>query len=182
MAGEDRMSKSQLVFTTPVLMMALAMPATAQMPPPPGRPPVVVVTPPGPSTKVGMLTCSVSPGVGFIIGGRQSLACRFQSSSPSYAPESYLGDITTVGLDIGISGGGSLAWAVFMPTQGPQYGALSGEYVGASAEATFGVGIGGNVLIGGSNRAVTLQPFSVEGDVGVNLAVGVSSMVLREAR
>src|SRR5262245_21517350 len=140
----------------------------------------VAQTPPGrkPPVKVGMLTCSVSPSVGLIVGGRQNLACRFQSTAPG-ASESYSGDITTIGLDIGVSGGGSLAWAVFMPTGGTQRAALAGDYVGASAEVTFGYGVGGNVLIGGSNRAVTLQPFSVEGDVGVNLAVGVSGMVLR---
>jgi hypothetical protein len=169
MAGGNRMSKLQSIFTTCALLVGLAAPAAAQ-------------TPAVPSAKVGILTCSVSPGVGFIVGGRQNLACRFQSSSPRYAPESYLGDITTIGLDIGVSGGGTLTWAVFMPTEGAQYGALAGEYVGASAQATLGVGIGANVLVGGSNRSVTLQPFSIEGDVGVNLAVGVSSMVLRAER
>jgi hypothetical protein len=129
-----------------------------------------------------MLTCSVSPSVGMIVAGRQNLACRFQPAASGSAPDAYVGDITTIGLDIGVSGGGSLAWAVFMPTQGSQRGALAGDYVGASAEATFGYGVGGNVLIGGSNRSVTLQPFSVEGDTGVNLAVGVSGMALREAR
>jgi hypothetical protein len=117
-----------------------------------------------------------------IIGGRQNLACRFQPATSGSAPDSYVGDITTLGLDIGVSGGGSLAWAVFMPTEGSQRGALAGDYVGASAAAALGYGVGGNVLVGGSNRSVTLQPFSVEGDVGVNLAVGVSGMVLREAR
>ncbi len=181
------MSKSCFTLTALALAMALAGPSFAQMPPPPQgppppRPPVIIVTPPGPSTKVGMLTCNMSPGVGFIVGGRQSLACRFAPSSPSYAPELYLGEITTIGLDIGVTSGGLMAWAVFMPTQGPQYGSLAGEYVGASGEVSFGVGAGGNVLVGGSNRSVTLQPFSVEGTTGVNLAVGVSGMVLREAR
>jgi hypothetical protein len=75
-----------------------------------------------------------------------------------------------------------MAWAVFMPTRGMQHGALGGEYVGASGEVSVGVGGGGNLLVGGSNRSVTLQPFSVEGTTGVNLAVGVSGMVLRETR
>ena len=133
------MSKSCFTLTALALAMALAGPSFAQMPPPPQgppppRPPVIIVTPPGPSTKVGMLTCNMSPGVGFIVGGRQSLACRFAPSSPSYAPKSYLGEITTIGLDIGVTSGGLMAWAVFMPTQGPQYGSLAGEYVGASGE------------------------------------------------
>lgn len=180
------MSKSRLACTTFVLALAWAGSAVAQMPPPPPgpppRPPVVIVTPPVPSAKVGMLTCNMSPGVGFIVGGRQSLACQFAPSSPAYAPESYLGEITTIGLDIGVTSGGAMAWAVFMPSVGPQYGAFAGDYVGATGEVTVGVGGGGNVLVGGSNRAVTLQPFSIEGSTGLNLAIGVAGMVLRQAR
>jgi hypothetical protein len=147
-------------------------PALAQMPP----------APPPPSAKVGMLTCNMSPGVGMIVGGRQNLACQFAPSVPNYAPDSYVGEITTLGLDVGVQSGGKMAWAVFMPTEGPQRGALAGDYVGASGQVSVGVGVGGNVLVGGSNRSVTLQPFSVEGDTGINLAVGVSDMVLRPAR
>ena len=93
--------------------------------------------------------------------------------------QNYTGEITTVGLDIGVSKGGKLAWAVFMPTNGPPHGALTGDYAGVSGQAAVGVGVGGNILVGGSNRSVTLQPFSVEGDTGINLAIGVSDMVLR---
>jgi Protein of unknown function (DUF992) len=72
-----------------------------------------------------------------------------------------------------------MAWAVFMPTRGTQYGALAGSYGGVSGDLSLGVGVGGNILVGGSERSVTLQPFSVEGNVGVNLAIGVSGMVLQ---
>jgi hypothetical protein len=132
-----------------------------------------------PSAKVGMLNCNVGPEVGFIVGGRAKLSCRYSPSSPSAPTENYTGEITTVGLDIGVSKGGKLAWAVFMPTNGPPHGALTGDYAGVSGQAAVGVGVGGNVLVGGSNRSVTLQPFSIEGETGVNLAVGVSDMVLR---
>ena len=124
-----------------------------------------------PSAKVGMLNCNVGPEVGFIVGGRAKLSCRYSPSSPS---------VPTVGLDIGATGGGKLAWAVFMPTNGPPHGALTGDYAGVSGQAAVGVGVGGNILVGGSNRSVTLQPFSVEGDTGINLAIGVSDMVLRQ--
>ena len=142
------------------------------------KPPVVVITPPGPSTKVGMLTCNMSPGIGFVVAGQQSLACTFMPDGP-YPAENYLGDITTLGLDVGVTGGGVMAWAVFMPTRGTQYGALAGSYGGVSGDLSLGVGVGGNILVGGSERSITLQPFSVEGNVGVNLAIGVSGMVLQ---
>ena len=165
------MSKSRLVFAAFLVTTGLVASAMAQVP-----------APPPPSAKVGMLNCNMSPGVGMIVGGRQNLACQFVPSVPRYAPDSYVGEITTLGLDVGVQSGGKMAWAVLMPTEGPQRGALSGEYVGASGQVAVGVGVGGNVLVGGSNRAVTLQPFSVEGDTGINLAVGVSGMVLRPAQ
>ena len=60
--------------------------------------------------------------------------------------------------------------------------ALAGHYGGASGEATVGAGVGANVLVGGSNRTVTLQPLSVQGQAGLNVAVGVASLDLRPAR
>jgi Protein of unknown function (DUF992) len=177
------MLTTRTASTALVLIIALAAPAGAQTSQRPAGPPPgaqnLAVPPFDPSAKVGMLNCNVGPEVGFIVGGRAQLNCRFSPSGSSYAAESYTGEITTVGLDIGVSKGGKLAWAVFMPTNGPQHGALAGDYAGVSGSAAVGVGVGGNVLVGGSNRSVTLQPFSVEGDTGINLAVGVSDMVLR---
>ena len=158
------------------VLAASSISASAQIASP--QPPVVVITPPGSSIKVGMLTCNMSPGIGFVGGGQQSLACTFMPDGP-YPAENYLGDITTIGLDVGVTGGGVMAWAVFMPARGTQYGALAGSYGGVSSNVSLGVGVGGNVLVGGSDRSVTLQPFSVEGNVGVNLAIGVSGMVLQ---
>jgi Protein of unknown function (DUF992) len=59
---------------------------------------------------------------------------------------------------------------------------LSGTYVGASAEASVAAGLGANVLVGGSNRAVALQPLSVQGQVGLNIAAGVGSLELHLAQ
>ena len=74
-----------------------------------------------------------------------------------------------------------MVWAVYAPTT-RRFGALAGRYSGASAEATVGAGLGANVLIGGSNRTVTLQPVSVQGQAGLNLALGVAELELRPAR
>ena len=135
-------------------------------------------TPPG--AKAGVLACTLSPSIGFIIGSRQTMACQFTPDGP-FPPEAYVGTITTIGLDIGFTAGGALAWAVFAPTAGPPPGALAGDYVGASGQITAGVGVGANVLFGGSNRTIALQPLSVEGQVGINLALGVSGLALRPA-
>ena len=172
------MSSYRSTLSALPVVLTCTMQALAQTPPRPPTPPLVVITPPAPSTKAGLLTCNTSPSIGFVVGGRQSLACQFMPIGP-YPPESYTGEITTVGLDIGTNSGGALIWAVFMPTRDAQYGALAGNYGGVSSDLTVGIGAGGNILVGGSDRSVSLQPFSVEGNTGINVAVGVSGLVLR---
>jgi Protein of unknown function (DUF992) len=145
---------------------------------------VLMIIPPAagqaPGIKAGMLACTLAPSIGFIVGSRQTMTCQFTPDGP-FPPEAYIGTITTIGLDIGITAGGALGWAVFAPTAGPPRGALAGEYVGATGEITAGVGVGANVLFGGSNRTIALQPVSVEGQAGVSLALGISGLELRPA-
>ena len=93
-------------------------------------------------------------------------------------PETYYGHLSTVGLDIGVNGGGRMMWVVFAPVSGHYAGALAGSYVGASADIAVGVGLGANVLVGGSRRSIALQPASVEGNTGVDLALGASRLSL----
>jgi Protein of unknown function (DUF992) len=129
-------------------------------------------------TQAGMLTCKLNPSIGFIIAGHQSMECRYVPSDGS-PPQAYEGALNTVGIDIGISAGGVLGWAVLAPTGGIPAGALAGEYVGASGDLGIGVGAGANVLIGGSARTFALQPVSLEGSIAVNVALGVSGLKLR---
>ncbi len=161
-----------------VSILLCTVPAFAQTAVAPREAPLVVITPPGPSNKAGLLTCNTGSSVGFVVGGRQSLLCQFMPLGP-YPPENYTGEMTTIGLDIGKNSGGALIWAVFMPTRGAQYGSLAGKYGGVTGDISLGIGAGAKLLVGGSERSVTLQPFSVEGSTGINLAVGVSGLVLR---
>jgi hypothetical protein len=130
-------------------------------------------------TQVGMLSCKLNPSIGFIIFGHQSMECRF--TQDRFPPQAYEGALNTVGIDIGVSAGGVLAWGVFAPTAGPPPGALAGEYVGATGEIGVGLGAGVNVLIGGSGRSFALQPLSVEGSVALNVTLGLSGLQLRAA-
>ena len=132
-------------------------------------------------TKVGTLTCDVSAGIGVIIGSKKDVACIFTPAQETQPREVYSGAITKLGIDIGATTRGEIVWSVFAPSN-RQFGALAGEYVGATAEATVGVGLGANVLLGGSNRTVALQPVSVSGQQGLNLAAGVAGLELRPAR
>ncbi len=129
------------------------------------------------SVRAGGLTCDTGPRVGLIVGSRQHLQCVFVPNSGGRY--SYTGRISRVGLDVGITGGGRLFWAVFAPTSRVHRGSLVGTYVGASGNAALGIGLGANVLVGGSHRTISLQPLSIEGQVGVNLALGVSRLTLR---
>jgi hypothetical protein len=106
------------------------------------------------------------------------MACRFTPNGSAFPAEAYVGVMSTVGLDIGITAGGALAWGVFAPTAGPKRGALAGTYGGASGAIGVGVGVGANVLFGGTGRSIALQPLSLEGSVGINLSLGVSSLTL----
>lgn len=126
--------------------------------------------------KAGVLTCNVAPGIGLIITSTKSLTCTFQ---PDFrGPEFYSGRISKVGVDIGFTGATVIVWAVFSKVRGFPMGALAGSYGGISAEATVGLGLGANILVGGSDRSFALQPVSVQGQVGLNFAVGVTQLDL----
>jgi Protein of unknown function (DUF992) len=131
--------------------------------------------------RVGTLNCNVAGGWGFILGSSKALRCVF-SPGPGGHPEHYSGTITKIGVDIGYTKGGVLIWGVFAPTTNIGVGALSGSFAGATGSATVGVGAGANVLIGGSNRSISLQPVSIEGDTGLNVAAGIGAITLHLVR
>jgi hypothetical protein len=131
--------------------------------------------------QAGTLTCDISGGFGLIIGSQQTLNCSFRTALPG-PPEFYAGILTKVGLDLGVTAGGVMVWTVYAPTSQPTGGALAGSYVSVDAEATVGPGVGANVMVGGSNRTVELQPLSLQGQAGLNVAVGVAGIELRWVR
>lgn len=149
------------VLTVAGLALALAVPAQAQQPA---------------RVEVGVLNCAVSGGAGFVFGSSKRLDCTFQAGSRR---EAYVGTINKFGLDVGFTGASVISWAVLAPTSTFGPGALAGSYGGATGEATVGVGLGANVLVGGSNRTIALQPVSVQAQQGLNVAVGIAAIELR---
>ena len=128
---------------------------------------------------IGSLTCNVAGGVGFVFGSSKQISCLFNRTDG--IAERYTGDIKKFGIDIGFTKEAQMVWLVFAPgALAP--GSLSGGYAGATASGTVGVGVGANVLVGGSNRQITLQPLSVEGSVGLNVAAGIGEVDLRYVR
>jgi len=128
----------------------------------------------------GTLNCDVSAGIGFVVGSQRQVNCLFTPSYPA-PPEQYVGTITKLGLDVGFTGGGQLVWSVLQSTT-RRRGVLAGSYAGASAEATVGAGLGANLLVGGNDRSVALQPLSVGGQVGLNVAAGIAEISLQFVR
>jgi Protein of unknown function (DUF992) len=131
-----------------------------------------------PPFRVGGLTCSTGPRVGLVVGSRQDMRCVFVASATGQQYV-YTGTIRRLGLDVGVTRGGTLFWAVFARNSQIGRGTLRGNYVGGSGNVAVGVGLGAKLLVGGSRRTITLQPLSVEGQIGINLALGVTSLVLR---
>jgi hypothetical protein len=135
----------------------------------------------GPSgIRVGTLACHVSSGWGYIIGSSRHVSCDFH---PSGMPEGehYVGRMSKLGVDIGYTGGGEMVWEVLAPSSDVDPGALQGDYAGATASATVGIGVGAHVLVGGFDKSIALQPVSVEGNSGLNVAAGVGQLSLRAA-
>src|ERR1700723_4287992 len=150
------------LFTAIVGIAALAAPASAQS-----------------AVKVGTLTCNVASGFGFIFGSSKALNCTYAGVGGQY--EHYVGNITKFGADIGYTSGGVLVWSVVAPVAMMHPGALGGANGGATASATVGVGVGANALVGGSNNTVALQPVSIEGNTGLNVAAGIAGITLSAA-
>lgn len=150
-------------------------------PPQPDDEPVVMAAaepPPAPAgIKVGSLTCNVSSGFGFIFGSDKTLKCTYAPNSG--AGEHYSGTFSKYGLDIGYANTAVLVWGVVAPTSDVRPGALEGDYAGATAGASFGVGLGANVLIGGLDKSIALQPVSVQGNTGLSLTAGLGVITLK---
>ncbi len=132
-----------------------------------------------PKLVAGTLTCYGQGSIGTIIGSKQTLRCSFNPEGPGRNAR-YAATITRVGVDIGVTGQSTMIWTVLASTNQLPRGALSGNYGGLSADASVGIGGGANALMGGSKRSIVLQPVSVKGQTGLNLAVGVAELSLRQ--
>jgi hypothetical protein len=127
--------------------------------------------------EAGVLRCTVEGGVGLVLGSRKDMSCVFRRRGGP--DEYYTGRVTKIGLDIGITRRTTIAWAVLAPSRQVPQASLAGRYGGVSAEASVGIGAGANALLGGSRRNVMLQPLSVQGQTGLNIAAGVAGLTLR---
>lgn len=135
---------------------------------------------PPPRIQIGVLECRGGASVGFIVGSVTNLGCFLHADGRRDEP--YVATIRKVGLDLGITQETSLAWAVFAPVERAGIGDLAGDYAGAQGSASIGIGLGANVLVGGSANSIALQPLSLQGSTGINVAVGLAGLELRPGR
>ena len=166
------MRRSVLAILGATALTAISALAFAQAPAAPGTAPAAGKS----GVNVGSLQCKVAGGVGFVFGSSKDLDCLLVRTDG--VAERYAGSINRYGVDIGFTKEAHIVWLVFAPGA-IGAGALAGDYGGVTAGASFGVGLGANVLVGGSNKQIALQPVSVEGSVGLNVAAGVASVSLR---
>jgi len=131
-----------------------------------------------PTIEVGTLSCKGGEGVGLIVGSKKNYSCTFKPAGGG-PTESYEASVTKIGLDIGFTTQSTIIWTVLSSSQNYEPRALAGNYAGANADASVGVGAGAKLLVGGSNNTIGLQPLSVQGQTGLNLAVGVAELQLR---
>jgi hypothetical protein len=129
--------------------------------------------------RVGVLECRGGASVGFIVGSVTNLGCVLRANGME---DRYVATIRKVGLDLGITQESTLAWVVYAPVERIGPGDLSGDYAGAQGSAAIGIGVGGNVLVGGSANSIALQPLSVQGQVGLSVSAGLESLELRPGR
>jgi hypothetical protein len=133
-----------------------------------------------PPVRAGILQCQGGQNVGFVVGSVTSLECVFQSEGRR--PEPYIATLRRFGVDLGITDQTRLTWAVNAPTGRVGRGHLAGNYGGVGANASVGVGGGGNFLVGGPQNSYALQPISVQGQTGLNVAAGVADIELAPLR
>lgn len=127
--------------------------------------------------KTGILTCHSEGGVGLILGSKEDLKCTYVPTGGGQTYQ-YVGTITRIGLDIGFRGKSTIIWAVLGSTDSLPGEALGGTFVGVSADIAVGIGAGANILLGGNKKSVVLQPLSVKGETGLDIAVTVSTLKL----
>ena len=130
-----------------------------------------------PPVRAGILQCQGGQNVGFVVGSVTSLECVFQSEGRRPVP--YIATVRRIGLDLGVTEQTRFTWAVNAPSGRLGYGDLAGNYGGIGANASVGIGGGGNFLVGGPANAIALQPISVQGQTGLNVAAGVAGLELQ---
>jgi Protein of unknown function (DUF992) len=126
--------------------------------------------------RAGVLECEGRRTTGKLVMSQARLHCVFRSDGRQ--PERYVAKVRRYGVDLGLTDETRMAWAVNAPINDFGRSELRGRYGGLSANAAALFGFGGSFLLRGSDRAAALQPISLQGQTGLNLAAGVTEVEL----
>jgi len=133
----------------------------------------------GDGASAGYLRCDVSGAVSFIFGSTRDVTCTYEPVGDAPV-QNYVGEIERYGIDIGYMESSVMIWGVATGGEDVPDGGLAGKYAGVSTEIAAGLGVGVNALVLGE-KSLALQPLSIEGGTGLNLAAGVAELELRKA-
>jgi len=131
-------------------------------------------------TKIGVLTCKSIPGSGLnlLIHSTVDVKCTFDATDGS-TTEHYVGETGIgLGLDISHKTKQTMVFTVFAADFKKGNHKLAGKYIGASAAATVGVGVGAHALVGAGKNSVSLEP-AIEGNQGIGASAGISYLYLQ---
>src|SRR4029079_6145050 len=129
-----------------------------------------------PPVRAGILQCQGGQNIGFVVGSVPSLECVLQSAGRR--PEPHISTVRRIGVDLGFTDQTRFSWAVNAPNSRLGRGELAGSYGGVGANASIGIGGGGNFLVGGRATAVAVRRISVQAQTGLNVAAGVAGLEL----
>src|SRR4029079_2607825 len=119
-----------------------------------------------PPVRAGILQCQGGQNIGFVVGSVTSLECVFQSEGRR--PEPYIATVRRIGVDLGFTEQTRFSWAVSAPNSRLGRGELAGSYGGVGANASIGIGGGGNFPVGGAAHAYAPPAISLQGQTGLN--------------
>jgi len=131
-------------------------------------------------TKIGVLTCNAIPNskVNLLIHSTTDVDCTFKSTAGD-GTEHYVGETGVgLGIDLKWDSESHLVFTVFAAENSGVNKLSDGKYVGAGAEAAAGLGLGAHVLVGGSNKSISLQP-AIQGGTGAGASAGITYLYLQ---
>jgi len=130
--------------------------------------------------KIGVMTCQTIPHSGFtlLIHSTVDIRCRFESTDGS-GMENYIGETgVALGFDLSNNIRKKLVYTVFAADFTKGNYKLAGKYAGVGASASVGIGTGAQILVGGNNDSVSLQPV-IEGSTGVGASAGITYLYIQ---
>ena len=125
---------------------------------------------------MGTLTCSLSASIGLVVGSQRNVSCLFRGTSGE-PDEPYTGTMTRVGLDVGLTTG-SVIFGRCSRTRTATKGCSPAPIPGRRQKCPLPLVSAPTSSSAGSNRTLALQPLSVQGQIGLDIAAGVGSLDL----